>query len=162
MAARLTHTQTRRAIENQFVGHVSRTQNSSLLNYHRPLASSNIYSVNELRVWGRERCHTSDDTILHKPFISKFYVNSCNDIFVFITARQLISIGQLSDWLQVDATFKLNWNDLPVLVFGCSDTCRGFYQFGLALIRTDEAASSHIDLFKAIKQTILDITDKIF
>ena len=51
VAARLTQTQTCRAIENQFVDHVSRTQISSLLNYHRSLSSSNIYSVNDLLVW---------------------------------------------------------------------------------------------------------------
>ena len=151
VAARLIQTQTRREFENQFVGHVSRTQISSLLNYHRSLASSNIYSVNDLIVWCRERCQIPDDTILHKPFVSQFYVNWCNDIFVFITTRQRISIGQLSDLLQVDATFKLNWNNLPVLVFGCSDARRRFYPFGLALIGADEAASSYIDLFKTIK-----------
>ena len=114
--------------------------------------------MNDLRVWCLERCQISDDTTLHKPFISIFYVNSCNEIFVFITTRQLISIGQSSDLLQVDATFKLNWNDLPVSVFGCSDARRSFYPFDIVSIGTDEAASSYIDLFKTIKQTVLDIT----
>ena len=86
--------------------------------------------MNDLRVCCLERCQVSDDTTLHKPFISKFYVNSCNDIFIFITTRQLTSIGQLSDLLQVDATLRLNWNDLPVLVFGCSDASRRVYSFG--------------------------------
>ena len=108
VAACPTQLQTRRAIENQFVGYFSRTHLSSLLNYHRSLSFSNIYSLNDLRVWCLELCQISDGTTLCKPFISKFYADSCYDIFVFITARQLISIGQLSDLLQVVATFRLN------------------------------------------------------
>ena len=118
--------------------------------------------MNDLLVWCLERCRISDDTTLHKLFISKFYVNSYNDIFVFITKRQLIFFRQLSDLLQIDATFRLNWNDLPVLVFGCSDARRRFYPCGIASVGTDEATSSYIVLFKTIKQTVLDITGKIF
>ena len=51
VAARLTQSQTRRAIGSQFVGRISRTRISSLLNYHRSLSSSNIYSMNILRAW---------------------------------------------------------------------------------------------------------------
>ena len=65
VAARLTYTQTCRAIENQLVGHVSRTHISSLLNYHHSLSSSNIYSVNNLRIWYRGRYQISDDTTLY-------------------------------------------------------------------------------------------------
>ena len=36
--------------------------------------------------------------------------------------------------LQVDATFKLNWNELPVLVFGSSDSNRRFHSYGIAVI----------------------------
>ena len=116
----------------------------------------------DLRVWCLERCYVSNDTTLHKPFISKFYVNSCSAISVFITARQLIPIEQLSDLLQRDPIFQLNWNDSSVLAFGCSDARQRFYSFGIPLIGTDEAASSYIGLCKTIKQTVLDINGKIF
>ena len=54
--------------------------------------SSFSFFFKYLHVCCLERCQISDDTTLHKLFISKFYVNSCNDIFVFITTRQLISV----------------------------------------------------------------------
>ena len=74
-------------------------------------------------------------------------MNSYDDIFVFLTTRKLISTAPLSAMLQVDATFKLNWNELPVLVFDSSDSNRRFHPYGIAVIGTDEAASSYITLF---------------
>ncbi|CAF4327968.1 unnamed protein product, partial [Rotaria sordida] len=79
---------------------------------------------------------------MHEPFIAKFNVNSCDGLFIFIRTRKLIATAPLSNSLQVDGTFKLNWNDLPVTVFGSSDGNRRFHPYIIALIGTDEAASS--------------------
>ncbi|CAF5169613.1 unnamed protein product, partial [Rotaria magnacalcarata] len=45
---------------------------------------------------------------------------------------------QLSSLLQVDATYKLTWNELPLLVFGSSDADRHFRPFGVAFVPSDE------------------------
>ncbi len=55
-----------------------------------------------------------------------------------MTTLKFISAVPLPNLLQVDATFKLNWNDLPVLIFGSSDGNRRFHPYGMATIRTDE------------------------
>ena len=72
VAARLTQSQTRRAIEHEYGGQVSRTQISSLLNYHRSLLSSNVYSIDDLRSCCHQRCQIPDSITLHKPFVTKF------------------------------------------------------------------------------------------
>ena len=129
-AADLSQIQTRRAIQHQYQGVVSNSQITSLLNYHRSLTEPDVYSVDDFRSW----CHgysalLSDPTLIHEPFVPKFYINSCDDIFVFITTRKLICTAPLSSILQVDGTFKLNWNELPVLVFGSSDGNRRFHPY---------------------------------
>ncbi|CAF1550482.1 unnamed protein product, partial [Rotaria sordida] len=159
VAAGLSCIQTRRAIEHQYQGGVSRSQLCSLLNYHRSLAVPDIHFVDDFRSW----CHQHSalavgPTAIHEPFVAKFYINSCNDIFVFITTRKLISTAPLSGMLQVDATFKLNWNELPVLVFGSSDGNRRFFPYGIAVIGTDEAASSYITLFQTVKECVFNVT----
>ncbi len=78
-----------------------------------------------------------------------------------MTTLKLISTARLSNLLQVDATFKLNWNDLPVLIFGSSDGNRRFHPYGMATIRTDEGASSYITLFQTIKECVYNVTSKI-
>ncbi|CAF4881795.1 unnamed protein product [Rotaria sp. Silwood1] len=159
VAAGLSCIQTRRAIEHQYQGGVSRSQLCSLLNYHRSLAVPDIHFVDDFRSW----CHQHSalavgPTAIHEPFVAKFYINSCNDIFVFITTRKLISTAPLSGMLPVDATFKLNWNELPVLVFGSSDGNRPFFPYGIAIIGTDEAASSYITLFQTVKECVFNVT----
>jgi hypothetical protein len=96
-----------------------------------------INFLDDFRSW----CHPHsalavDPTAIHEPIVAKFYINSCDDIFVFITTRKLISTASLSGMLQVDTTFKLNWNELPVLVFGSSDGNRRFHPYGTAVIGT--------------------------
>ena len=67
----------------------------------------------------------------------------------------------LSAMLQVDATFKLNWNELPVLVFWSSDGSCRFHPYSIAVIGTDEAASSYMTLFQSIKECVFNITGKL-
>ncbi|CAF3400184.1 unnamed protein product [Rotaria socialis] len=58
---------------------------------------------------------------------------------------------QLSSLLQVDATYKLTWNELPLLVSGSSDADRHFRSFGVALVSSGEGSACYIDLFKQLK-----------
>ena len=121
-----------------------------------------MHSVYDIRSWCHE--HSAllcDPTLIHEPFVPKFYINSCNDIFIFLATHKLISIAPLSAMLQVDATFKLNWNELPVLVFGSSDSSRRFHPYGIAVIGTNETASSYITLYQTIKECVFNVTDKL-
>ncbi|CAF0962143.1 unnamed protein product [Didymodactylos carnosus] len=111
VAAELTQSQTRRAIQNECTSDVPSTQISSLLKYRRSVSRPNVRSIDDFRVWCEQHSLPSDQVAIHTPFVSKFYINSCDDIFIFLTTRKLISVGALSSLLLVDATFKLNYYD---------------------------------------------------
>ena len=116
VAIGLTESQTRRTIQRQYEGTISYSQIKSLLSYHRSVIKSDVYSVDDFRSWCHQRSEFySDPKLEHEPFVPKYYINSCDDLFVFITTRKLISTAPLSNLLQVDATFKLNWNEFPVI-----------------------------------------------
>ncbi|CAF0851693.1 unnamed protein product [Didymodactylos carnosus] len=85
------------------------------------------------------------------------YNGTINDITLHIVQKNLLYY-----LLQVDATFKLTWQELPLLVFGCSDADRHFHPYGIALISTDEAASSYARLFQTLKQTVLNTTGSAY
>ena len=107
--AGLSQIQTCRAIQHQYQDVVSSPQVTSLLNYYRSLAVPDVYSVDDIRPWCHE--HSAllcDPKLIYEPCVPKFYINSCDNIFIFLTTRKLISTAPLSAMLRVDATFKLN------------------------------------------------------
>ncbi|CAF0953592.1 unnamed protein product [Didymodactylos carnosus] len=157
-AAKLSQTQIRLAVANEYNGQVSSSKVTSLLKYQRLLTLANVYSVHDFYQWCQLRSTTLSLQSPHDVYVPQFEINSSEDLFVFFATRQLISVGAQSYLHQVDATFKLTWQELPLLVFGCSDTDRHFHPYGIALISTDEAASSYARLFQTLKQTVLNTT----
>ncbi|CAF1108729.1 unnamed protein product, partial [Didymodactylos carnosus] len=75
---------------------------------------------------------------------------------------RLLSTASLSVYLQVDGTYKLNWNNFPVLVCGTSDAQRHFHPFGIALVYSDESTACYVDLFKALKWSIPLVTNQAY
>ncbi|CAF2829230.1 unnamed protein product [Rotaria sp. Silwood2] len=73
----------------------------------------------------------------------------------FFTTKQLFQQIRSTTLLQVDATYKLTWNNLPLLVFGSTDANRHFKPFGMALISTDEDSECFIHLFNSINALFL-------
>ena len=59
--------------------------------------------------------------------------------------------AQFTTLLQVNATYKLTWNELPLLVFNSSDANRHFRPFGLILVSTDETSIYYCDSFEQLK-----------
>ena len=95
-------------MQYQYQGVISNSQVTSLLNYYRSFATPGVYSVDDIRSWCHEHTAlTCDPSLIHEPFVPKFYINSCDGIFICLTCK-LISTAPLSAMLQVDATFKLN------------------------------------------------------
>ena len=108
-----------------------------------------IFSVYDFKQWCIN--HKYDENSIHSTFVPYYYINNINDIFVLFTTKQLLKDTQFSSLLQVDATYKLTWNELPLLVFGSSDADRHFRPFGVALVSSDEGSACYIDLFKQLK-----------
>ncbi|CAF1175199.1 unnamed protein product [Didymodactylos carnosus] len=67
----------RLAIQNEHSDPVSSSQLTNLLLYHRSLSRPAIYSVDDLRIWCQEHSTIPDSNALHDVFVSRFYVNSC-------------------------------------------------------------------------------------
>ena len=55
----------------------------------------------------------------------------------------------------MDATYKLTWNNLLLLVIGSADANRHFKPFGIPLISTDEDSECFFDLFNSINALAL-------
>lgn len=58
---------------------------------------------------------------------------------------------QYSSLLQLDGTYKLSWNELPLITFGASDCDRNFRPFGVALVSEDESSSCYEHLFNSLR-----------
>ena len=128
---------------------ISPNQLSNLINYARRKANPEILSVPDFN----QRCinHAYDVDSLHSTFVPCYYINDINDIFVLFTTKQLLKETQFSTLLQVDATYKPTWNELPLLVFASSDANRHFRPLGVALVLNDEKSTCYIDLFRQLK-----------
>ena len=128
---------------------ISPNQLSNLINYARRKANPEILSVHDFNQWCIN--HAYDVDSLHSTFVSCYYINDINDIFVLFTTKQLLKETQFSTLLQVDATYRLTWNELPLLVFGSSDANCHFRPLGVALVTNDEKSTCYIDLFRQLK-----------
>lgn len=128
---------------------VNETKLINLINYERRKDRPEIFSIYDLRNW----CDQHKDGIdLHSPYVPFYLVENIENIFIMFTTRQLFQQIKLTNYLQVDATYKLTWNELPLLVFGASDANRHFKPFGIALISHDENEKCYEQLLTSINQ----------
>ena len=118
-----------------------------LINYQRRKDRPEIFSVYDLRQWCQTHNHTTD---LHSTFVPYYTVNNIDDVFVCFTKKQLFQQFRCTSYLQVDATYKITWNDLPLLVFGSTDLNRRFKTFGIALVSSDGGSECYEQLFMSI------------
>ena len=124
----------------------------SVILYERIKHRPEIFSVYDLRKWRYERKESED---LHSTFIPFYTVDNISNLFVFFTTKQVFQQIRLTIFLQVNATYKLTWNNLPLLVFESTDANRYVKSFGIALISTDEDSECFIDLFNSINTLAL-------
>ena len=100
------------------------------MNYERRKDRPQIFSVYDLR----QRCHQHQNgDQVRSTYVPFYTVTDIDNVFIFFTTKQLFQQIRYTNYLQVDATNKLTWNDLPLLVFGSSDANRHFKPFGVAL-----------------------------
>ncbi|CAF1047790.1 unnamed protein product [Didymodactylos carnosus] len=91
---------------------------------------------------------------LHDVFVPYYEAIDINHRFTFITTRQLLSACKYSSALAIDCTYKITWNELPLLIFGTSDLNRHFHPLGLCLISTYESADIFKTLFRVLKSSV--------
>ena len=79
-----------------------------------------------------------DDTQLNSTYIPFYTIENIDNIFILSTTKQLFQQINSTAYLPVDATYKITWNELPLLTFGSTDANRHFKPFGIALVSHDE------------------------
>ena len=121
---------------------------SSLIQVERRKNRPKIFSVFDFREWCRE--HQGAATP-HSTIVPFYFINDVNDLFVLFTTKELVRQMQYSTLLQLDGTYKLTWNELPLIVFGASDCNRNFRPFGVALVSEDESSSCYEHLFNSLR-----------
>lgn len=58
---------------------------------------------------------------------------------IVISTRRLLRNLRLSDMVQIDATYKVNWQGYPVMVVGTTDRNKTFHPFALAICNGETA-----------------------
>lgn len=76
-----------------------------------------------------------------------------------VTSKLLLksSIGVVK--VHCDATHKLCWNNIPVLIIGTADLHRKFHPFGVA-VSTNETTLDYEFLFKSLKEGLTKIFEE--
>ncbi|CAF0818891.1 unnamed protein product [Rotaria sordida] len=128
---------------------VSSSKLTSLVQTERRKDRPEIFSVYDFRKWCNDYL---DGTVPYSTFVPFYFINDVNDLFVLFTTKHLIQQIQSTPLLQIDATYKITWNELPLLVFGASDGNRHFHPFGVALVSDDESSSCYEHLFQSLQQ----------
>lgn len=104
--------------------------------------------IDELKEWFEEKEHVPDDDFT--PFIAKWRVDivpgganaqsyeedkiAFNCLFV---TKQFVKNGLDRDNIHTDCTYKLNWKNYPLFIFGTSDRKKAFHPIAFALSKTE-------------------------
>ncbi|CAF4876895.1 unnamed protein product [Rotaria sp. Silwood1] len=149
----LTETQIRKSIViNYSQTSINEAKLHNVIIYERRKDRPKIFSAYDLRNWCYEHKKGKD---LHSTFVPFYNIDDINNLFVFFTTKQLFQQIRLTTFVQVDATYKLTWNNLSLLVFGSTDANRHFKAFGMALICSDENSECFAHLFNSINALAL-------
>ncbi|CAF1552010.1 unnamed protein product, partial [Didymodactylos carnosus] len=158
----LTQGQIRKAVSVLHPNLSIDTKIKNVVQYTRQQTRTQIISVDDLQLWCKERINCSPADQLHQVFVPFYEVKDIDNIFVRITTRQLLSTTKCSSVLAVDCTYKVAWNNLPILIFGTSDYKRHFHPIGLCLVSSDEAASTYKTLFQGVPTWASNINQQTY
>jgi hypothetical protein len=76
----------------------------------------------------------------------------------FVTTRRLLSISSTAKFIHADSTYKLIWNNFPVLICGTSDKDKVFHPFGISVC-TNERQEDFQFMFESL-QVGLEVTSQ--
>ena len=79
-----------------------------------------------------------DGTQLNSTYVPFYTIKNIDNIFILFTTKQLFQQINSTTYLQVDARYKIMWNELPLVIFGSTYANHHFKPFGIALVSHDE------------------------
>lgn len=85
-----------------------------------------ILYLNELEQWANDNSSVPDDDDDQAYVAGSFFDYRQKEFSIVVTSKRLLFQAQNADFIQADATYKLNWNGFPLLVAGNSDKNRVF------------------------------------
>ncbi|CAF1565907.1 unnamed protein product, partial [Didymodactylos carnosus] len=147
----MTQTQIRKAVSVIHPSLTVGTKIKNIVQYSRLKTRKSIISIDNLQIWCNQYLNCPSPDKLHDAFVPYYEAIDINHICICITTRQLLSACKYSSTLAIDCTYKITYNELPLLVFGTSDLNRHFHPLGLCLISTDESADTFKTLFRVLK-----------
>lgn len=116
-----------------------------------------------LEKWLQECSPLPDDE--NEPFIVNYELiyenNSEFDFRFMVTTKLLLQQAIESKNLHADATYKLIWQNFPVLMVGTTDLARKFHPIGVAVCKTEQQKDFNF-IFSSTKQAIHNIFEADF
>jgi len=141
----------------------NKSQVSNYLNkLKEKIYGPNKISLGELEEWciNHSEIPDSDD----KAFVISYVINysdkdeyngdddgDVSQFRVFISTKRLLKVALHSKIVHADATYKLVWEGMPVLIIGTSDMDRHFHTFGIGVCSNEKK-----DDFAFIFQSLVD------
>lgn len=116
-----------------------------------PHHTINTISISQIESYTKEKSTKSSNPIDEDtPFVfNSSFDYERKDFKVFWTTNRLLSFINISNSINIDSTFKLNYNGFPVIVVGTTDKNCAFHPFGLSLV-TNETWESYFFIFSSL------------
>ncbi|CAF1106844.1 unnamed protein product [Didymodactylos carnosus] len=111
-------------------------------------------SLNYIKKWCIEKSIIPNDP--DECFVANYYIkdDDADPLFrLFVTTKNLMKNCLNSNHVCTDATYKLIWQDYPVLIVGTTDKQCAFHPFGIALC-INEQTNDFEFMFKSVQLTI--------
>lgn len=124
-------------------------QLSNLVQRTRAALKPQPLSIGSLREWCEGRLVPPDlsQVCPHRVFVAVYEVSD-SLIYIMMTSKRLMDICIRGQTLQTDATFKLNWEGLPVILTGVTDANRVFHACALHIVWKSEDTAVYTKVSK--------------
>ncbi|CAG5039214.1 unnamed protein product [Parnassius apollo] len=116
--------------------------------------------LGELEKWIFDRTTIPDDE--NEVFVFSYHVIEAEEpsFRLALSTKILLNIVCSTDILHIDATYKLIWQELPILVLGTTDKTCKFHLLCLG-VSTNECQEDFQMIFDGLKEKVLSLFDHV-
>ncbi len=135
-----------KCLEDRSISVPLKSQLVGFLQRKRRAEGQTVISMGQLDNW----CSLNHQVpeLTDEPFVVSYdtFVDENDDdgsyLHLLVTTRRLLSFLPMTQVLHADSTYKLNYEGLPVSVFGVSDANRKFHPVAIALSTTEQVLTT--------------------